>query len=691
MTAPSSSEKSLFRRYFLFRLREQAASLIICSVFALLALPTYIFYLYRSFGILYEEKITSSAYYDIVELLITLGAVGTLIMPVIGAAVSFVSCTRKKYTDMICGLPLSHKERFWGDFLSGYAAHVAPVIPAGIISIIISFSLQGVIGRLDVKLLPDAETAFMCVPFAVGMALSAFTALTIMYIVSTAAVVCCGRRVHAVIFSVISQTAPALFVFGVSCGLAFAITGLDRSDVWVAEAVRAYPPLGLLWDMTATNNVINGVDFTLVSSFSEIFWTKFAILNPLYMLYAALFAAGLLTAAYYLSKARRQERTGEALVHKGFFRVLSVAAGAGVALSVLAVLAQFWDLPLALLSAAFAAFAVMLLLEIVLGCSARGFAKMLLYWVGTVACCVGVYFLFDKTGAFGQRYINVSADKVESVSVKIRNYTPDDSHNGVYMSGEYEITDKAEIGELTEAYNAAMRENYGELAEGGTFGIDYTLTDGETIHRSLSWRQLGAIDPFVDGVFGLKSFPELQSGQILETECASCEARLEGVYGTITVPEDRLGEFLELFAGEVREKYYHAASSIGGVYFAAEPDMHETVWYPIAEDYTRTAEYLKSLYNETDHSDDTTLVMKIVYSGGDEVFSLTLNIFVKDIGDGDVKELLSLMKRRGTAIPDEACGAFEISSTDSRAYYIPEDAEQRAVELMMRIAEKNVE
>ena len=84
----------------------------------------------------------------------------------------------------------------------------------------------------------------------------------------------------------------------------------------------------------------------------------------------------------------------------------------------LAIFVPLIGLGLSVLIAAFTAAVIILLLELVRKPAARDVVKSLICWVGTVVGCVGIYLLFDKTGAFGQRYINVSADKVESVQVR---------------------------------------------------------------------------------------------------------------------------------------------------------------------------------------------------------------------------------------------------------------------------------
>ena len=649
MTAPSSSERSFFREYFIFRLSAQKVGLIMCTVFGMVVLPGSAYNLYDNLNCVYNDTRRSYDVYEIRELFFTICLIGLLIMPVIGAAFTFVSCNRKKYTDMIGGLPLTHKQRFWGDFLSGYAAYVAPIIPAGIVTMFILIPLQNVTDKLNVMF--GFETTSACTISVMGFVLSFFALLTLMYMVSAVAVMCCGRPIQAEIMSIVLLLAPSLTACGISACFANAVTGLDNYKVVdiIHKAAHIFPPFGLMLNIKFNYDVLANVDVGDPPHTDKFFIYDFTIFDPLYALYVIIFAAALIALSYYLSKSRRAEQTGSIIIYKAFFRVMSVLSAVGAASTVLAIFVPLIGLGLSVLIAAFTAAVIILLLELVRKPAARDVVKSLICWVGTVVGCVGIYLLFDKTGAFGQRYINVSADKVESVQVRYQ-YLP---YSGAFRYGAYEITDKSEIEKLTNSYNDTVKEVYGDLRRGSQFEIDYYLTDGTQISRLVSENERGtALLSLIDNVYRLDSFPEMQSAQIADYEhYKSCEARLEGIYGAITVPEEELAEFSKLFAEELREKYFHAASEVGGVVFTLDNEWNDKVYYPIAENYTRTINYLKSLYDNTDHSDDNTLIMKITYLYGSTEFNMTLNVYRK----------------------------------------VPKDAEERILELMLEMAEKSVE
>ncbi len=688
MTAPSSSERSFFREYFLFRLNAQKIGLVMCTVFGMVMLPGSAYSLYDNFNCVYNDVRRSYDVYEIRQLFFIICLIGLLIMPVIGAVLTFVSCNRKKYTDMIGGLPLTHKERFWGDFLSGYTAYVAPIILAGVITMLISIPLQDVTDKFNIMF--GIETTLMCTTYVLGVVLSLFALLSLMYIISAVAVMCCGRPIQAEIMSIVLLLAPSLAVGGISACFVNAITGLKNYEFvnMIYKAAHIFPPLGLMLNIMRNYDNLSNADMGDLPHADKFFISDFTIFDPLYALYVIIFAAALTALAYYLSKSRRQEQTGLILVYKAFYRVISVLAAGGAASLVLAIFVPIIGFGFSILIASGTAAIIILLLELVRKPAARDVVKSLICWVGTVVCCVGIYLLFDKTGAFGHRYINVPVDKVESVRV----YYDYMLYSGAYQRGVYEITDKSEIEKLTNSYNDTVKEVYGDLRLGGQFEIDYMLTDGTRFSRWVSGKERGtAIPRLINAVCRLDSFPEMQSTWLAEHDFYGCEATLDGIYGELTVPEENISEFKALYAEELREKYYHAASEVGGIVLVWDEGRHNTSYYPIAEDYTRTINYLKSLYDNSDFYNDNTLIMEIKCVGATAAFSISVNIYRKDMNSAPVKELVSLLKRNESSLPDDDSDNIKVDYTGLTSYYVPKDAENRVFELMLDIAERSAE
>ena len=56
-----------------------------------------------------------------------------------------------------------------------------------------------------------------------------------------------------------------------------------------------------------------------------------------------------------------------------------------------------------------------------------------------------------------------------------------------------------------------------------------------------------------------------------------------------------------------------------------------------------------------------------------------------------VKELVSLLKRNESSLPDDDSDNIKVDYTGLTSYYVPKDAENRVFELMLDIAERSAE
>lgn len=703
MTAPSSCKKSFFREYLFFRLNALKASFITSCVFGVMTLPLFTFAMSVTLRRMYEKTPRSETFNGYVEFFVLFCGAGLLIMSFLGAPLSFSICNRRSRTDMLGGLPVTHRERFWGDLLGGYIAHVAPVIPAGLVSVMISFGAQSWLNKLDADFPPTAA----CVTFIAGMALSIFVLLTFCYIVSTVVTVCCGKAVQSVMLSAVTTVVCSLLAVGTAGSLATAITGkIDNTD-FVTAGMRFFPPFGALWDMYQNVEYMEGVDLSAAGGrYSKIFRSDFAAFSPLFIVYAVIFAAALIVLAYYLSRSRRQERVGSVLVHVGFSRALSViaaAAGFMTAMSILPYLVYIDSLLLLPIAAAIGA-AAAVPTAFIRKPKAKDFPRAALRFILTAACCTGIYILFDKTGAFGMRYFNFSANDVESVSV---DYGYQNNTKGT-ISGACTITDKNDIEKLTADYNRALKTSYKDIGSpmGEYLLVTYTMNDGTTVKRTFRESRTASDAPLlsmIESVQKLDSFPEAQSAFITDRDMAvSCTAWLDDVFGPINIlPSGRLDEFTDILAGEVREKYSFGAPEIGCIRISKQEGSHQEYRFiPITADYTRTADYLNALCEEKAYLNDRELVMTIQYdfydyAFGDAGFTLTLNVIRGDLGRESVKELISLLERySGYDYPGNRSHKYDVqlnSTPSPYRYCVPQSAEARVLELMLTLAEETAE
>lgn len=680
MTAPSSCKRAFFRKYLLYRLGRLKGNLALSCVMSLFALP------YFTYGIIGAVENIRQTFYN------SGGAVGTagsqnflwylpplsgtvlVIMSLIGAPLAFNIYNQRTKTDLFGTLPLTHAERFWGDFLGGWIANVAPIIPAGIISVIMTLDIKG--SMYDIVHYLDVGDEISCTLFILGVSLSLFAACTVCYIVSAVAAVCCGKLAKSILMSIISAGSLSLASLGISLCLTVVVTGTPFYNNIGAEFTGFFPAFEALRDVLGNYEYLANVDLTK----SPLFVNAYSLFEPLYVLYTAAFAAGLTVLAFYLSKARKLEKTGSAFVYTAYFRAVFVVAVAGVFLCVFALNILYEvNFALALGLGLFVGALAAIIMEIIRRPKVRELGKSLVAFALTSVCCIGVYILLDKTGAFGRRFL--SAEGVERVEV------------GFSQSGqeyEVEITDKNDIKTLTDSTNELLKERYGDLKSGYGYTLTYVKSDGSTMTRGFSDRAHVAaselIYRFFNNTCGLSTFPDVLADKIANSiKTQKVTAQFEGVYNELEFsvgknPEDmeRIDEFISIFSEEIREKYSADDAVTGNIVLAGTGSYMQL---DIPESCTRTKEYLMSYVEESD--DD--LVMT-VYS------TPVIRIFRRDLEKDGVKELISLLKRQDKYhLPDDSSQNIQIQSTDFSSYYVPKNAEQRVTELAFEIARQAVE
>lgn len=705
MTAPSSCKGGYFGKYLLMRIGAQRNVLLVCCVFDLLTLPYFALgHLVRADTLL-SGGVISDIFFGYAFFFPLFFSIALLIMAAAGSALSFVYCNRRSHTDMLGCLPLTHRERFWGDFLGGYIAYVAPVIPAGVIAVILSAAAQPKYVEFASRT-ADGVTV-ECVKYTAGLALSLFVVYTFAYLISTVVTVSCGRIVHSEILSMIAVILPPLLVMGgVSC-FVNAVTGLVGADEVIGKAMSFAPPLGLFFGEIKDNWVYTSQGFFAGGpSVEKMFSREFSVLEPLNIVFYVVTGAILITAAYYLSKSRRQERVGSVMVHKRFMRVMSVLAAAAVIMVVLSACSEL-HFAYAVAIAAAAGAAAVLVTEVIRKPKKQEIVGALAGWALTLGCCVGAYVLIDKTGAFGLRYFSPDAGKVEYIDVSVK-----DQYSGVGSTGDYRITEKADIEALVKAHNDTLKGSYKALRtkEDGYrdyFTLNYKLTDGRTVERAYiekNYRSNDNVNRLIRNLYELEGFPEIQSAFISDSgRFSGGTALLSGMYGTIYIDTEKIGGFAEIFAEDIREKYTLDGAESGKVTLTIANDgRSDTVSIPVRESYSRTIEYLKALYDSSEEIDENTLALRISCSRTEYLesgyviiteygFGLAVSIFRGDLESELVKELISLLKTYGDYEPYDKSDLFVITATDAANYYVPESAEERVIEIILELAMKSVE
>ncbi len=693
MTEQSSCKRSFFGKYLFYRIGMLKGNLFVCITLNLLGLPFFaVGHLHIASAQLNGTGVNRE-FFGYASFCGPACIFILLAMAVTGAAVSFVYYNKKEFTDTLGVLPLSHRERFWGDFLGGYIANVAPFIPCSLISIIMFAITQDEYRQIAER--SGGEPVSGCMPFIIGLSLSLLFTYTFGYIISAIVTSICGRFMFAEIFSVVGTAVFAMVIMGTAGCFVNEITGIIGTDE--INRANAYAmPIGLLFG-EVREGLSGAGAFTDQRGGME-FFEDFMILKPLNIVIFTAAATALTVLAYYVSKSRKQERVGKIVVQSAAFRgleLLTAAAAVIISASLGGGLSGFRKY--FIIGAAIGA-VIVIVYEVIRRPRVKELPKTVLCYAGTLICCFGLCLLFEQTGAFGLRYIHTPPEDIEYVRVEALHVA---DGSGRSYSGVYKITDKSDIGQFTEKHNSVLSSYSNWLSDGQEYLVEYKLADGSTIKRGYvrqNYDSYKPLDEMIGNLCGLPGFPKAMCGFMTDgTEIERCSAGLNGMYGNIDLTGEELSEFCGIFSTEIIEGFSANAPECGTALFTLVEgeNSNKTALIPIQKNYTKTIEFLKAHENADGEDDENKLALSVSYGNyNSNRLTLSIMIYKKDLNDPLVKELFSLLKQidvSETEIPDGAAQYFSVTSTDTLMYYVPDSAKQRVMEIMLAIAEKAAE
>lgn len=676
MTEQSSCKRGFFGKYLRYRIGTLSGSLLICSTLNLLGLPFFALgHLFASSSQLHNTNADSN-FFLYATFFGSACVYASILLAVTGAAFAFSYCNKKGLTDTLGVLPLTHRQRFWGDFLGGYIANVAPFIPAAFVSIILFSAALKNYGAYF------GEDMGEYIRSIIGPALTLFFVYTFGYIISVLVTVIMGRFMFAEIFSAIGTVVFTLLISGVSGVILNGITGFSVNGEDMIYAMPFGPLFGEAGESLSAMGAFSGsIDITKFS-------IEFMILKPLNIVIFTVSAAVLITLSYYITKSRKQENVGKIVAHGAAFRTMALLTAAAAVMFAVANYGEYDIFPSFFVGAVIGA-VIVTVFEIIRRPSSKEIFKTIAGYAGTLALCYGLCILVKATGAFGARYISTSPENVEYISV-----IADIKQNGEDKQAETcELTEKEDIQRFTDNHNSILKTYGDELESGSEFVLVYKLNDGTSLLRGYQRRESGSEEPFskmLDNLHSLDGYPKALCKFMTDGSTINeCSAAVEGVYGEIAVPLDNLSEFLGIFSSEMTEKYSPNAQNCGSVevrFSNAGDDRLVNLF--IQNDYTKTLEYLRALDSSAEDDEDTlALTLWLCCNSSSE---LSVCVYKKDLENKRIKELFSLLEQSSAFGAKPYTGQVSkkiiINSLNSINYYVPLNAEKRVMEIITEFA-----
>ncbi|MBD5129297.1 MAG: hypothetical protein HDT43_05175 [Ruminococcaceae bacterium] len=248
-------------------------------------------------------------------------------------AVAFRFFVKRDLTDTLGSLPMTYRQRFWGDFLSGLTAHMLSFIPCSAVGLIITAIANGSVsdGARELSFYSSHITNLIeygAVKTYMSYILLLFVGYMGAYAVSCLVTACCGRTGSAVTYSLISQIFPSGLVFIYSlCAFENSI-GVDPT-LEFGNMLTVIPSLGLwlsaIWRFNLHDVYYSGY---YSSNKNVLMFQKGFFLNdqPIYLVIAAAVIAVIIAGAYFLGKLRKNEKTGRDFVFAGAYHVIAVSS-----------------------------------------------------------------------------------------------------------------------------------------------------------------------------------------------------------------------------------------------------------------------------------------------------------------------------------------------------------------------------
>lgn len=655
-----SSCKSFFKEYLLYRIKTQRTNLILCCIINVLALPLFFAAQIKGFSDKFSD------FYNVGRFFSLICGVILMAIAVFGAVFSFDYFHKKNLTDTVGSLPLTYKQRFFGDLLSGYIANVAPVIPCGLISVAVFASAQGKFKDLF------EGVAFSAFQLALCMAFSFILALTFVYLFAVLVVSACGKVLHGVLFSVFGTAALVGTVVGLAGCFAIGMIGANKAE-FMGRTAEFLPPLGPLMDLFYGILFFTGVDFKtysgkviVESELGEIFTAA----HVLYIVYFIIFGVGITVGAFYLGKRRKPEKTGSAFVIMPAYYVISALMSMAAAFIMIVT-----DNSGSGYISGIVAGAVVCLVSIVI--YHPNFKKMprcILCGAAAVAVSIGAAALMKETRGFGTAYLPEDPGKIEYLKI----------------NDSYTITDKTDIKKYVETHNDILRENRYNLRYGDSYMLEYKTAGGMVTKLGYDNTAINR-HPITDMIdnekalanYGRYFFEGLENKDV-ELWCNIVE---KGV--AYSIPENTTEEFIDTLRKEAEEKYDPDAEVYARVNISYN-------YFSITKNYEKTIALMKSVRDSAE-IDPNEEMITLDYNSDNQISDgrrLEIRIRNKDMGNELVKELIGLFEMYGDndgADEDKNFRLFYRSIYGSASYYVPQKNTKRVLQIMTELSLKELE
>ncbi|MBD5138967.1 MAG: ABC transporter permease [Ruminococcus sp.] len=561
--------------------------------------------------------------YGDTEVYLTIGAVTTALAGFLGIfpAVDSFSCLHNKsVVDMKLSLPMTAKQRFFSNYLSGLFTYIAPFLGAQIVSLLLmGYGFIFMEGRTfyDTYYDQDGELVknpYVCdifsqaAPVLFKLILCGILAMLMLYTVTVLITVCCGSKFESIAYTILINGLIPLTVVCVAFSIFDNLYGIDPTTPMykIISYTSVTGAIFVAFDWVAGEEILYGSEE----------WLNYGAWALVYLLIIA--AIGAL--AFFLYRKRRAEQVSKPFVFKlAYYITITCAMFCLVSLLIV-------DSTSGLIPAIIITAIVYMIFEVVTNRGFKRFWLSIIKYAVTFLAAFGLIAAGSSTDGFGAVSRIPSLSSVASVEVE-----------GYAMSGSYRFFD----------YMSSWYANVISMENGDVYFDDrnepMVFTDKENIgiildaHKAMiDFYDRYKTDDFIGGRHdSLSNYATSHGGIIIRYNLKGGRSltRYYDCYDWAT--EDILS------ALDTTEEYKTQTAERYRKYIAQIP----TIYYDHEMEYIRKNPDAKSFYAGRDRVYDVTVSSGMIggrSAEGISIESLCRRGFYEQLADAYAKDIMAI-------------------------------------------------
>lgn len=616
-------------------------------------------------------------------------ALGLFVLSAITPILSFKFYNNRASTDMIGSLPLNYTERFFGDFLSGFAAVCLPYL----VFVPYVCIMSGYIDSFGLERFVNLPANFSQGALELGIiVVSTYTFSSLM-------VSLCGKISSSVFYSLAGSILIPGTIFVYALSALSPVVGV-RADVMSLGMIRWIPPVGLIPDFA----------YFWGEYYATIFESSHIIESQTYeYAIAAVLTVAYAVGAYFVGKYRKTESIGKDVVYQNVFWVFAVLFEA-MAIGVVFCMGGSVNI-ITFIFAALLGFLCFIIIDLVHTKNAKRLFKDLFGCAAVCAVCLVFSGVSVSTKGFGAEDYVPAAEDVAYIEAK---------GGQLYLSDTISVLvydDPGAIEEIISEHKSLLSQK-DKLETGTELEINYKLKNGMSVLRSYAVKNRGYESIILNAAgkiksltqkgeypFGVLSMDSSEYSDLSFTGTVYYEEQTDSehsyrIHETFMIKPEKTEEFKEILLNDIQNTTADMTMNrdIIIAYYTKDGQRQSELFY-VFYDYKDVYDFIKDPENRITISDYD----KDPISGENEevvmTYSFQINLseldgsnqYVKldvssDSDDPEAAELISLC----SIDPTDCTYMIEARRTSHGSVFIKQKDESRATELIFSLLKKSI-